>query len=64
MGQIQSRQGDVLKATFTVVSSIDTGTGIAVDESYAQGRVWRMGLLFSRGGDLLYFTSTDGINFS
>lgn len=63
-GLIQSRGGTVLKSAFVAVANVDSGTGVAVDESYKQARVWRMGMLYSKGGVLTYATSTDGITFN
>lgn len=55
--------GTVIAASTVVASGVDADA-IACDDYAVQGGVWRIGLLYRTGGDLVRVTSADGITFA
>jgi hypothetical protein len=63
-GQVRDMAGSVLTSTFTAVSGIDSGTGIAVDERVPGNGMRAVVLLCVVGGSITQYLSYEGKTFS
>lgn len=59
-GQIRDAAGNVVEATFTAVSGVDSGSDVAADSSISTGSAWRVVLMCYVSAALTTKTSVDG----